>query len=92
MVLQRDSNRTVVWGFADHGDIVTTEFKGTRLNTTTGEDGVWRQYLPPQPATMQPQTLEFRSASGAKDTLHDVLWGDVFLAGGQSNMAVTLNY
>ena len=83
MVLQRGSNKTCVWGFADPGDRVTTEFRGQHFGAVTAPDGIWRQFLPAQPATMQPQTLSFRSSSGATAELTDVLFGDVFLAGGQ---------
>ena len=93
MVLQRDSAATCVWGFSGAGDVVVTRFQGKGLTTTADSSGVWRQFLPPQPATMQPQTLSFTSAgSGAHLSITDVLFGDVFLAGGQSNMAVTVNY
>jgi hypothetical protein len=85
MVLQRSSNKTCVWGFADPGDVITTVFQGQTFTVPTAVDGVWRQYLPAQLATMQPQTLSFRSSSGATASLTDVLFGDVFLAGGGSS-------
>ena len=90
MVLQRDSNRTCVWGFADPGDMITTSFQGRNLTAvTTGDAGIWRQFLPSQPATLIPQVLSFSSVSGASATLSDVLFGDVFLAGGREFLRAT---
>lgn len=92
MVLQRDSTETKVWGFATPGDAVTTTLGTTTLTTTTNHQGVWRQRLPPQVASLTPRTIRFHSAAGGAAILRDVLFGDVYLCGGQSNMAVTVNY
>ena len=93
MVLQRDSPEAKVWGFAAPGDMVTTTLGSTAALTTVADShGVWRQRLPPQPASLTPQTIRFHSAMGGSATLRDVLFGDVYLCGGQSNMAVTVNY
>ena len=81
MVLQRDS-KACVWGFADAGDTITLQMRAEYFTAITDDAGIWRIFVPPQPATMQPQTLLFSSASGAIASLTDVLFGDVFLAGG----------
>ena len=88
MVLQRTQAATV-WGFGDPGVTVTTTFLGATLQTTVGQDGVWRQALPPQKATATPTTLSFAGSDGGTAQLRDVLFGDVFLCGGQSNMQYT---
>ena len=64
-----------------------TTFDGVQLVTTADADGVWRQRLPPTNASMQAHALRFEG-EGAHETasLSDVLFGDVFLCGGQSNM------
>eukprot|EP00756_Hemistasia_phaeocysticola_P057874 Hpha_TRINITY_DN34483_c0_g1::TRINITY_DN34483_c0_g1_i1::g.96121::m.96121/K05970/SIAE; sialate O-acetylesterase len=89
MVLQRD-RPSVVWGFADPGVVVTTHFKGQGYNATTDSTGVWRQHLPTQPATTQPATIGFESSDGGRTKLTDVLFGDVHICSGQSNMQFTL--
>lgn len=49
--------------------------------------GLWRVRLPPQPAG-GPYTLTGQSIStGESWNISDVLFGDVFICGGQSNMA-----
>lgn len=53
LLLQRNSAATCVWGFSEAGDIVTTNFRGENMTAVTDSSGVWRQFLPPQPATMR---------------------------------------
>ena len=88
MVLQRAPAKAVVWGLASPGLPVTTQFEGRMLTTTTDQSGVWRQVLPPMEATSDGRTLTFNSTEGSAE-LRGVLFGEVFLCGGQSNMAYT---
>jgi sialate O-acetylesterase len=88
MVLQRDATSppALVWGFGDAGVTVSTTFNGKTLGpASVGSDGVWRQALPPTPAG-GPYALSFTASDGSTASLSDVLFGDVFLCGGQSNM------
>ena len=93
MVLQRAPQRAVVWGFA-HPSItnVTAIFMGKPLlpaatvNTSTG---VWRQILPATAASLVPTTLAFTGSDGSTQHLRNVLFGDVLLCSGQSNMQYT---
>lgn len=87
MVLQRAPQSATVWGFAAAGATVKTSFAGNSYSTTSGADGIWRQTLPPQPATLAPATLTFTSSTGEPPlTLANVLFGDVYICSGQSNM------
>lgn len=86
MVLQRDKP-VRLWGWAKAGTEITAAFAGKSTTATAGPDGCWAAQLPPPPAggpyTLSldgPQHLEFR----------DVLVGDVWLCGGQSNMEFDL--
>lgn len=87
MVLQRDARSppAIVWGFAAAGVTIKTTFQGNTFTTTTGSDGVWRQALPPTPAG-GPYTISFTGSDGGSAALNDVLFGDVYLCSGQSNM------
>ena len=91
MVLQRDKV-TTLYGFAAPGTAVTTTFRGSALKATTSAAGEWRQPLPPTPASTATagETLEFGCSSGEQFELRDVLFGDVVMCGGQSNMQFTL--
>lgn len=66
---------------------MTTKFAGKTLSAQTDAKGVWRQTLPPTAASSHEQTLRFNSSEGAAELR--VLFGEVFLCGGQSNMAYT---
>ena len=91
MVLQRKPAAATVWGFAAPGTTVTTTiFGGTTITSKAGADSVWRAKLPPSSASSSPSTLHFNASSGETATLSDVLFGDVYLCGGQSNMQFSL--
>ena len=91
MVLQQAPASAVVWGFAAPGVTVTTTFAGKALDpaATTDATGLWRQALPPTAASKQEQTISFSSSDGGSAEMTGVLFGEVFLCGGQSNMAYT---
>ena len=69
------------------GTTVTTTFAGEDLSTEAAADGVWRIALPPTQAG-GPHDLTFVSSLKDEPPLHlrDVLFGDVYVCGGQSNM------
>ncbi|CAB9500282.1 Sialate O-acetylesterase [Seminavis robusta] len=100
MVLQRDQEVTI-WGYSQKGALITTslfdheedEAKEARFilsTTANGDDGLWRQTLPPQSASLKPMNIDIKSSSGQRQTLENVLFGDVYLWGGQSNMVFSL--
>ncbi|WP_457321772.1 sialate O-acetylesterase [Roseateles sp. P5_E11] len=82
MVLQRDRPLRV-WGQATPGKTLTVEFAGRQATTRVGADGRWRVQMPPLPAG-GPHRLFVKGDGTA--ALNDVLVGDVWLLGGQSNM------
>eukprot|EP00040_Diaphanoeca_grandis_P026797 m.150595 g.150595 ORF g.150595 m.150595 type:complete len:555 (-) comp30734_c0_seq1:240-1904(-) len=89
MVLQRAPASATVWGFGTAGVTVEAAFQGQTLKATVGADGVFRFVLPPTPATSTPTTITFTASDGSKTALNNVLFGEVFLCGGQSNMQYT---
>ena len=81
MVLQR-GRPIPVWGWADDGEKVTVEFRGTK-RSATARDGHWMVRLPlQQPGG--PDTLVVRGKNEIE--LKNVLVGEVWIASGQSNM------
>ncbi|MEO0474732.1 MAG: hypothetical protein AAF085_02005 [Planctomycetota bacterium] len=88
MVLQRDKP-IAIWGWAKAGEMVTVTFAGNEASTTAGDDRAWRVELPAVPANDEPQSLGVRSKSGLL-TLENILVGDVWVLGGQSNMEFEL--
>lgn len=88
-VLQRDTPNPI-WGFADPGVVVTlVNFDGgLNISAAAGPDTVWRLVLPAVPVRSLPTTLAFASSDGGSFAMTDVLFGDVFLCSGQSNMGL----
>lgn len=83
-VLQRD--RPIrIWGRAEAGETVTLELAGTSTRVRTDRSGRWSASLPAQPAG-GPYQLIASTLRGARETLQDVMVGDVWLCSGQSNM------
>jgi len=87
MVLQRGPQQATVWGFATPGVVITTTMDiTTTLTTTVGADGIWRQQLPATAASSTAHTFGFNSSTGQTASMENVVFGDVYLCGGQSNM------
>jgi len=84
MVLQRDA-KLPIWGWAQPGEEITVAVAGQKVATTADKDGNWRVTLSPLKADGKPQEM---IVSGKKDRIifKDVLVGEVWLCGGQSNM------
>ncbi|MBN2451290.1 MAG: hypothetical protein JXR77_12935 [Lentisphaeria bacterium] len=89
MVLQRDRPLRV-WGWADPGEQVTVLFAGQQVTASAGQNRAWRVTLEPVPITRSPHTLTVKGSQGTL-TLTDILVGDVWLLGGQSNMEFPLS-
>ena len=86
MVLQRDKP-IKVWGTANEDCPISVEFCGRRETTRAGE-GKWSVVLDPLPAG---GPYEMKVMGGdAEIRLTDVLVGEVWLAGGQSNMEMII--
>ena len=72
-----------------------TERSATQLahhaQTRVGPSGAWRIALPRMAKSVSDaSTLYFESSDGGHESLSDVLFGDVFLCSGQSNMVIGL--
>lgn len=86
MVLQRGKTNTI-WGWTQPGQEVRVAVAGRSTTGTAGADGRWQvRLLPPESAG--PLTLRVSGPQTA--TFTNVLVGDVWLCGGQSNMELPL--
>ncbi|MEZ6036502.1 MAG: hypothetical protein R3F29_03405 [Planctomycetota bacterium] len=88
MVLQRDKP-IAIWGWAAPDEEVVVTFAGASASTRAAADRSWRVTLAAQPANATPQQLVVQGRS-ATLTLDNVLLGDVWVLGGQSNMEFEL--
>jgi sialate O-acetylesterase len=75
-----------VWGTANDGEVVTVKFQNQTV-TTTAKAGRWRLRLPPLKAG---GPFVMTIAGENTITLTNVLIGEVWLCGGQSNMEMPL--
>ncbi len=82
MVLQRDKFCTI-WGWADKNENVSLQFNNQSYKTKPGTNGKWKIILPVQPSG-GPFTITITGNNTI--TLNNILFGDVWVCGGQSNM------
>jgi len=90
MVLQREKP-VRVWGWAEPGEAVTVQFAGQMKTVTTQADGTWAVDLDPLKANSDPRDLVVKGKANTV-TCSNVLVGDVWVLGGQSNMEDTISY
>ena len=101
MVLQRAPHRAVVWGFGDSGVVTTLQMNGQIYRTVSEStpvnefgESIWSVTLDPQPAS-GPYAIHVQQPliNGTLVTLtvSNVLFGDVWLCSGQSNMQMTVS-
>jgi sialate O-acetylesterase len=87
MVLQR-GKLIRFWGWARAGESVRVEMAGHAAKAVAGLDGRWQAELE-APAPGGPYTVKITGPEQSV-VLHEVLVGDVWLCGGQSNMELGL--
>jgi sialate O-acetylesterase len=84
-VLQCDA-RVPVWGTARDGEKITVSFAGQAVSTVA-TNGSWKIWLKPMKPNATPQTLTvLGDATSFASSITNVLVGEVWIAGGQSNM------
>lgn len=83
-VLQRDVP-VPVWGFMSAGTAVDLSFNGRIYSATADATGLWIVTLPATPAG-GPYVISANASDGTVQSITDVLFGEVILCGGQSNV------
>lgn len=90
MVVQQQSE-VAIWGWADPGEaIAVTASWGSEAKTVTGADGRFQVLLATPKAKEQGYQITVRGKNSV--VLDDVLAGEVWLCGGQSNMEWAFAY
>lgn len=89
MVLQRDQP-VKIWGWSNPSEQIKIEFGGQVKSTNANQQGEWFTYLDPMIANAKPQNMK---VSGKVDSVvfTNVLVGDIWVLGGQSNMEMDLS-
>jgi sialate O-acetylesterase len=83
MVLQH-GQEVPIWGWAGAGDKVTVTLEGKSYDAVADKDGQWMVRLAAHKPSSDP--VEITVAGKNTITLKDVLFGDVWVCAGQSNM------
>lgn len=89
MVVQRDKPINI-WGWATPGEEITVSFGGNSTTAKADEKRYWQARLPARPANTEPQAMTVKGKSKTL-TLDNILVGDVWVLGGQSNMEFPLS-
>jgi sialate O-acetylesterase len=88
MVLQRDKP-VKIWGWASPEEKVEVAFAKQVKKTIADSKGEWFLYLDPLPASTQAQNLIIKGKN--KIVYTNILVGDIWVLGGQSNMEFDLD-
>lgn len=89
MVLQRDKPISI-WGWADEGETVTVNIAENTQTVVAGANRRWKATLEPMAVSATPVEVTIKGASKTLK-LDNVLIGDVWVLGGQSNMEFPLD-
>lgn len=90
MVLQAGAPINI-WGESEPNAQIEAVIADKRQTAKAGSDGKWFMVFPALKADKTPLTVEFYENSKLSRTLKNALVGEVWIAGGQSNMQFKLN-
>eukprot|EP00730_Choanoeca_flexa_P020240 TRINITY_DN9898_c0_g3_i1.p1 TRINITY_DN9898_c0_g3~~TRINITY_DN9898_c0_g3_i1.p1 ORF type:complete len:875 (+),score=209.98 TRINITY_DN9898_c0_g3_i1:2-2626(+) len=98
MVLQTNNefgSRSYIWGWANAGEEVTISLNSSKPSSyvvTGDEEGFWKVTLNPHTSSriQDRLTLTVETAGGESVSFNNIVYGDVFLCSGQSNMVFPL--
>jgi len=88
MILQRDKS-VKIWGGAKPGEVVRVDIGDAKTATTANQTGRWLVTLPSFKAG-GPYKLRIQSGKETK-VFSDLLFGEVWICSGQSNMQFRVN-
>ncbi len=86
MVLQRNT-KIKIWGWASPNEKIQLDFNNKKYSTTTSKTGEWNFILPSQKAG---GPYQMTLSASNKIVLNDILFGDVWILSGQSNMELPM--
>jgi sialate O-acetylesterase len=86
MVLQRDIP-VKIWGWAAPNEKIVLDFNGSNYQTLADSQGDWQIVLPEQKAG-GPYSMTIQASNSI--TINDILFGDVWICSGQSNMELPI--
>ena len=88
MVLQRNME-VKIWGWSDKNEQISLTFNGQQHSTKASIEGSWSMMLKPMLVSSTPRDMIIQGEN--KIVIKNILIGDVWLCGGQSNMEWVVN-
>lgn len=85
MVLQ-SGEKVKIWGRAETNAKIEIDFAGVKTSATADKDGKWTVYLKPLEKSFENRVLGVYENGKLAKSIKNVLVGEVWVAGGQSNM------
>ena len=85
MVLQCDQS-VPMWGWSESGAKITVGFAGQSKTATADAQGKWTLKLDPLATSAESREMQIRTSNGESQVIRDVIVGEVWAGGGQSNM------
>ena len=89
MMLQRDFS-VKIWGDAAPNSVVEVQFCGQKKSAKSDDKGAWSVQLDRMPADKTPHEMTVSENGKIGKRIKNILVGEVWILGGQSNMAWTL--
>ncbi|MFI3290265.1 MAG: sialate O-acetylesterase [Opitutales bacterium] len=90
MMLQRQMP-VKIWGKADANALIGVEFEDQKIETRADKNGNWSMFLRPLKASFKPLVMNIYENGALAKEIKNILIGEVWIAGGQSNMQWSLN-
>ena len=90
MILQRNE-QVAIYGTANVGEVVTVQFAGQTKVSTTDAGRKWKVLLDSMAASSTGRTMSITSNGGSNISLTNILVGDIWILGGQSNIDNTFS-
>lgn len=79
-----------IWGNSAPNACVEIRFKEQKITSQADAEGKWKTTIPPQKANPNPVEIKIFENEKLSKTLKNVLFGEVWISGGQSNMEFKL--
>jgi sialate O-acetylesterase len=89
MVLQRDSP-IKLWGWSDPNEKITIDFNQNKYSIQANKAGNWSFVLPAVSFTIAIESYDLNISAKNKINIKNILFGDVFICSGQSNMVINM--
>lgn len=86
MVLQR-AKPLKIWGYSAPNANVCVEFSGIKQSGKANAQGEWSVEFPPLNTLNTPQQMNFYENGNLSKSINNILVGEVWVLGGQSNMS-----